>query len=845
MFRIRHFIFLLLAALLFAGSASAQTPPKTAAPADAAAPAPAQPAPEITMATLRAQAALLPDTVNADEDLAKLNEVTDQLSGQVERFVAQRTARLADLNARLGELGPAPSSANAEDADVTRQRNALTKERNGIDADIRLARLLAVNAQQQRSELLAERRAVFEAQLFERSETPLRSGFWDKAIAQWPTDRDRLQHLFDGVMRGLSGAGKQWQLGLGALASAAAAVLLLWLLERGLTSVAARFFPAGRLRRSLLALLTVAVYVVVVGGIATLTWSWLEESGDWNTQSTRLGVNLVRLSMYLAFVVGLGRSLLSNARPSWRLPPISDDLAARLGPLPWLMVIATLAFGLPVIVNDVIGAPLNSVLTNLLPTATFMLASLAGLLLMRVRTVSVEKDASPDASAQDRSGASAAASAPTPAERPVWVGLLLGLVAVLLVALVVLVLVGYLAFARVLSGQAAWTGVVVASAYLLFKFADDLWMALLSSRSHSGQRLQRATGIAPQLLDQIAVLLSALSRAAVFFYMLIAFVAPLGSSPGQLLERSGRVTGSLKIGEFVIVPTAIATAVAVLVLGVIGLRLFKRWLENSFLPHTQFEPGMRSSITTLMGYVGLVVVVAFALSALGVGVNRIAWVASALSVGIGFGLQAIVQNFISGLILLAERPVKVGDWVVLDTAEGDIRRINVRATEIELWDRSTLIVPNSEFITKTVRNMTLANPDGRVLIRLPMPLTTDARAARDLMMSACVEHESVLEDPAPLVRLDAVENGLLVFVMIAYVASPRMVAEVRSDLLFAVLDRLQAAQLPLAVFVAQPGTAAAIQPMPPQAVAEPSPTPPLSAAAPTSATAGRAGPGVA
>ena len=90
---------------------------------------------------------------------------------------------------------------------------------------------------------------------------------------------------------------------------------------------------------------------------------------------------------------------------------------------------------------------------------------------------------------------------------------------------------------------------------------------------------------------------------------------------------------------------------------------------------------MQSSITTLLGYVGGVVVIAIALSALGIGIERIAWVASALSVGIGFGLQAIVQNFISGLILLAERPVKVGDWVVLGDAEGDVRRINVRATE--------------------------------------------------------------------------------------------------------------------------------------------------------------------
>jgi len=196
-------------------------------------------------------------------------------------------------------------------------------------------------------------------------------------------------------------------------------------------------------------------------------------------------------------------------------------------------------------------------------------------------------------------------------------------------------------------------------------------------------------------------------------------------------------------------------------------------------------------------------VITLALSALGISVNRIAWIASALSVGIGFGLQAIVQNFISGLILLAERPVKVGDWVVLGAAEGDIRRINVRATEIQLGDRSTLIVPNSEFITKTVRNMTLANAEGRVLIRLPMPLTTDAHQVREIMLGALHEHEAVLAAPAPTVTLDGIDNGLLIFQAIAYVPGPRMAGGVRSDLLFTILERLQAAQVPMTASTAE------------------------------------------
>ena len=104
-----------------------------------------------------------------------------------------------------------------------------------------------------------------------------------------------------------------------------------------------------------------------------------------------------------------------------------------------------------------------------------------------------------------------------------------------------------------------------------------------------------------------------------------------------------------------------------------------------------------------------------------------------------------MQNFVSGLILLVERPVKVGDWVALGDIEGDIRRINVRATEIQMGDRSTMIVPNSELITKTVRNVTLANAQGRVQIKLPMPLDTDADAVIAAMRDAFAANSAVLE----------------------------------------------------------------------------------------------------
>jgi small-conductance mechanosensitive channel len=181
----------------------------------------------------------------------------------------------------------------------------------------------------------------------------------------------------------------------------------------------------------------------------------------------------------------------------------------------------------------------------------------------------------------------------------------------------------------------------------------------------------------------------------------------------------------------------------------------------------------------------------------GIGLERVAWIASALSVGIGFGLQAVVQNFVSGLILLAERPVKVGDWVSLGGVEGDIRRINVRATEIQMGDRSTVIVPNSEFITKVVRNVTHGSPLGRVQIKLALPIDTHAERVHDLMLAVFQENSEILDEPMPDVMLDGIDATGLIFSATGYVGSPRSAYRVRSAVLFEILKQLHEAKLPL------------------------------------------------
>jgi small-conductance mechanosensitive channel len=342
-----------------------------------------------------------------------------------------------------------------------------------------------------------------------------------------------------------------------------------------------------------------------------------------------------------------------------------------------------------------------------------------------------------------------------------------------------------------------WVGMTVATLYLLTQLLHDLFETLLSPHGAAGRRLQAAFDLSAGTLEQTATVLSGIGRVLLFLLAIVTVLAPFGAGPQELLTRTGELFGGLKLGELTIKPGAVLNAVAVFVLGLLALRAIKRWLGHQLLPKTELDPGMQNSVVTLLGYTGGVLVFALALAALNVSLQSIAWIASALSVGIGFGLQAIVQNFISGLILLAERPVKVGDWVSLNGVEGDIRRINVRATEIQLWDRSTVIVPNSQLITQNVRNVTLANAYGRVQIKLPMPLDTDAGKARQIILEAFGAHPSMLAVPACYVQLENVDANSMTFNCVGYVSSPRDASGVKSELLFTILERLRAARLPL------------------------------------------------
>ncbi|MGY4493868.1 DUF3772 domain-containing protein [Pseudomonas sp. TE3610] len=710
-------------------------------------------------------------TVSANDDLlSTLRQAAQQVQKQADDLSAERTVSVEHLDDQLKVIGPAQAD---EAPELTKQRQALSAKRNDLVDDEHQLSTLSQSARDLASQIVNLRRSLFNSQISTRSASPLSPAFWSSLIRPTDDDLRRLNTLAQDV--GSAGAavmapGARWFF-LGALVLS----VLIWvvgrrLLERFLAWAMIRWLPEGRLRRSALALTVgLATVVTIAASASVLRWG-VTNTAQLSANVLNLLDQVMTLVVFCAFIVGLGRAMLMVRRPSWRLPNLPDDLAAALGPFPKILALALMIIGTQERINSVIASSLA--LTVAVNGLTALVVSLTAFFaLVRYHRSHSRFDL----------------------ERPTGFVALIPLIIGTWVGLALLALVsGYLTLAYFLTVKLLWMSVVGTAAYLLVAFFGDLCETLLSPRQPGGLALASALGLSERHQAQAATLLAGVGRTLLVFTALLFALMPSGSNPSELLESISLLDlGSKSLGGLKVVPSDILLALAIAVGGLVSIRIVKNWLAERLLPETNMDAGMRASLVTLVGYLGYVLLAIVVMSTLSISLTNLTWVVSALSVGIGFGLQAIVQNFISGLILLTERPVKVGDWVSLAGVEGDIRRINVRATEIQMSDRSTVIVPNSQFITQNVRNVTMGNALGVVGITLTLPLDTDVLKIRELLLAALNEHEAILDAPAPSVSFkDLTSNGLIISAT-GYVGSPRSVSGARSDLLFTILGRLR------------------------------------------------------
>ncbi|MGE3986696.1 DUF3772 domain-containing protein [Pseudorhodoplanes sp.] len=703
-----------------------------------------------------------------DSTLVQHRGRLEPLRDELREIVTSLESRIADVETRLKQLGEAPDDGEPqEDPKLAAERTRLEERRAALDGALKQARLLALRADNLSARITDRRRALFTQQLLGRSSSALDPALWARAAKAAPDAWHGVVLVAQGWMDHLRATATGWKIAAAGAALlvffACAAVFLRWFVRRDFrpkelgTRFAKSFFALLSLLR-----VTITAPAVVLGALLILS------AFDLLTERVgNIGLSLAIAVTIAAFGRGVAVGLFAPGDPDRRLLSVQEETSRLISSkLVWGARILAAVLLINAVLQTIV-APLALTIAANAIFATSIVTLLGRFLFLMGHRASLEDDVA---------GAGWLRSAG-------WL-LAIGIVAALVT--------GYIGLAAFLAGRFLSALGLIGALYILLTFIDALFTEVLAASSPRGRSVAHFFGMKPRSIELLGTLLSAVIRVLLVLVVLMPLLGPWGIFAADFVGVVKDATFGFRIGEISISLTTILIAFAILSIGVLATRAVQSWLNTRFLPRTTLDPSLQNSVSTIFGYLGVIVAVAFALAQLGVDFQRITLVAGALSIGIGFGLQSVVSNFVSGLILLAERPIRVGDIINVKGEEGKVRRIHVRATEIETGDRASVIIPNSELITQVVKNRTHSDTFARVAVTLGVGYDSDVGKVRDILLEIAKAHPHVMDHPPPTVFLTGFGDSAINFELGWVVRNLVDGAGIKSDICFSILERFRA-----------------------------------------------------
>lgn len=779
---------------------NAQPAPATSqpvAPAQAAPAAPAQAAPapppgglvaeqQKALKSLVAKTDTLAKQIeqNSDDDgtLVDIRLQLEELSRQALNTATVFRPRLTEIGSKLEQLGPPPAQGQpAEPEVVANERKTLNNEKAEINAVIAGAQALSLRITTMIDNISTLRSNLFRNLLTKRYalDKVVSSELVSDASSEFTNLYGAVSSWFNFVLR------FKYQAALAAtiMALSAAAVLLI-----GGRRLYGRVFEFNStieepsyLSRLSLAFWSTLLPTLALGVFFFSTYFFFDYYGVLRGD---IGVFLRALmsAIGVAFCVNrLTNAALSPRMPKWRLIPVEA------GPARWLVRLSTaMAVVLGVnsflsIVNEQMGSPLSLTVGR-----SFVATIIIGLILILMGLVRPFRSHTGEWRPW-----------------PVWLRYLayaLGLFTI------VAALLGFIGLAIFLSIQIVVTGTILITAYIGFLSAQAIGAEGGFAESSAGRWFAARTNLEDGTLDQFGLATSIAINLLIVLVFLPLILLLWGFQPGDIQAWAYRLATGIKIGSVTISLTGILTGVVVFVIGYFVTRWFQAWLDDSVMARGRVDTGVRNSIRLIVGYAGVALAALVGVSAAGIDLSNLALIAGGLSLGLGFGLQNVVSNFVSGLILLAERPFKVGDWIVAGDVSGTVKKISVRATEIETFQRQSVILPNSNLINSAVGNWTHRNKLGRVEIKVGVAYGSDVRRVHEILLEIARAHPLVLKNPEPFVQFVNFGPNALDFEIRIFLADIMNGGSAQNDIRFAVVEAFarEGIEIPSAPRQAQP-----------------------------------------